>query len=117
MLTHQPGLLAQHVLSPGRADPLRRTIGNAHAHGRQADRQPSLGSLAPTDLPPLRAFEHRVFGHGFDVRHMPHPWATAACDREDQLHVGRIDFLVPGDADSPARPRVLSACRNGADSP
>jgi hypothetical protein len=24
-------------------------------------------------LPPIRAFEHRVRGHGFDVGHMPHP--------------------------------------------
>ena len=63
MLTHQPDFFTWHVLGPGRADPLRRTISNAHAHGRKAGRQPSLGSLAPTDLPPLRAFEHRVRGH------------------------------------------------------
>jgi hypothetical protein len=55
------------------------------------------------DLSPLRAFEHCVRGNGFDVRHMPHPRATASCDREDQLHIGRIDLLVSGDAHRPAK--------------
>jgi hypothetical protein len=118
MLTHQPGLLTRHVLSPGRADPLRRTISNAHAHSRKAGYQPSLGSPAPTDLSPLRTFEHRVRGHGFGIRHVPHPWASASCDWEDQLHIGRIDLLVPGGMPTAQqRLRALSACRNGADSP
>lgn len=117
MLTHQPCFLTRHVLGPGRADPLRRTIGNVHANGRKAGRQPSLGSLAPTDLPPLRTFEHRVRGQAFDFRHMPDLRATAACDREDQLHVSRIDLLLPGMPTAQQKPRVLSACRNGADSP
>lgn len=55
MLTHQLGFLTRHVPPPGRADPLRRAIGNAHAHGRKAGRQPSLGPLAPADLSPFRA--------------------------------------------------------------
>jgi hypothetical protein len=44
-----------------------------------------------------------VRGHGFDVGHMSHPWATASCDWEDQLHIGRIDLLMPGDANRPAK--------------
>lgn len=46
MLAHQPSFLTRHVLGPGRADPLGRSIGNAHSHGRKAGRQPSLGALA-----------------------------------------------------------------------
>ena len=71
-------------------------------HGRKAGRQPPLGSHAPTNVAPNRAFKHRMRSHGFDIGHMPHPLATTASDRKDQLHVGRIDLLMPGDADSPA---------------
>ena len=75
------------------------------------------GSLAPTDLSPLRAFEYCVRGHGFDVRHMPHPWATASRYGQDQLHISRIDLLVPWMPTAQQRLRALRACRNGADSP
>jgi len=36
MLAHQPGFLSWHVLGSGRADPLRRSVGNAHSHRGEA---------------------------------------------------------------------------------
>lgn len=55
-LAHQPGFLPRHVLGSGRADPLGRSVGNAHSHRGEARSQVSLCALAPTDLTPLRVF-------------------------------------------------------------
>ncbi len=60
ILTHQPGFLSRHVLGTGRTDSLGRAISNAYPHGGKAGCQTPLCSLAPTELPPLRAFEHRL---------------------------------------------------------
>ncbi len=62
-----------------------------------------MARIAWTLLARGGVFEHRVRGQGFDVRDMPHPWATAPCDREDQSHIGRIDLLMAGDAHRPAK--------------
>jgi len=87
MLTHQPDFLTRHVLGTGRADPLGRGIRNAHAHGSKAGRQASPGSLAPTDLSPLRAFEHEVRSYGFDLRHMVDKLAMPG----EQMSLGLVD--------------------------
>jgi len=91
MLTHQPGFLTRHVLGTGRADPLGRGIGNAHAHGSKAGRQASPGSLAPTDLSPLRAFEHEVRNYGYMVDKLAMPGERMSLGLVDRSAV-RIDF-------------------------
>ncbi len=53
----------------------------------------------------------------FLSRHVLNSRSPACRHREDQVHIGRADLLVPRDADGQQRPRSLSACRSGADNP
>lgn len=103
MLADQPSLLAGHVLGSGGADPLRRAVRNAGTHCGKARYKPPLCSSAPADLTPLCIFEHGVCGAGFNVGHVPNTRSPTVRHREDQLHVCRVDFLVPGNADGPAQ--------------
>ena len=102
MLPHKPGFFARHMLGPGRADPLGLAIRDAYAYGCEPSRQASLRSLTPTDLPPLRPFEHGVCRHGCDIRNVSHSWTAATGNREDQLNIVGIDLLVSWNTDSPA---------------
>src|SRR5690606_32577941 len=47
--------------------------------------------------------EHGMGRARWDVRHMMLPRTSAACYWEDELHIGRINLLVPGDSDSPVQ--------------
>ena len=69
-LADEPNLLARHMLHAFVADPLRRSVGDAHANGGEAGFQGALRSPAPIERPPLRLREH-VFGlDGQDIGHM-----------------------------------------------
>ena len=48
-LADEPNLLARHMLHAFVADPLRRSVGDAHANGGEAGVQKTLRSLAPTE--------------------------------------------------------------------
>src|SRR5690606_23979979 len=103
MLTDQPDLLPGHVLRARCTDALRRPVSDAHAHGGKARAQTPLRSPAPTDLSPFCVVEHGMGRARWDVRHMMLPRTSAACYWEDELHIGRINLLVPGDSDSPVQ--------------
>lgn len=103
MLAHQSGFFPRHVPGSGGADPLGSSVGDAHAHRGKACAQTSLHSLAPTDLTPLRVFEHGVCGPGLDVWDVPNPRSPAIRHWEDQSNIGRLDVLAKGDADGPAK--------------
>src|SRR3546814_5170553 len=63
-------------------------------------RRPPVSSRTDTLCPCTTLFRS---GPGFVVRHVTHPRATAPRDRESQLHIGRVDPLVPGNADGPVK--------------
>lgn len=67
-LADEPHLLARHVLVAQVADPLRRPVGDAHAHAqrREARGEPPLGASAPGDGSPGRAGEDCLGG----LRHL-----------------------------------------------
>ena len=61
VLADQPGLVAREMLLTLVPDPLRRSVGGAHADGGKACFQLALGSRPPTHSLPLGVGQH-VFG-------------------------------------------------------
>lgn len=109
LLANQPSFLSRHVLGSSGADPLGSSVGDAHAHNSKACAQASLRSLAPTDLTPLHVFKHGVCSARLGVWHVLNPRSPASRHREDQVHIGQADLLVPRDADGPAK-AALAQC-------
>lgn len=112
LLANQPSFLSRHVLGSSGADPLGSSVGDAHAHNSKACAQASLRSLAPTDLTPLHVFKHGVCSARLGVWHVLNPRSPASLHREDQVHIGQADLLVPRDADGPAK-AALALIRTG----
>jgi hypothetical protein len=91
------------MLGSCRVDPLGCTIGDVHAHGGEAGAQPPHRYPPPTDLSPFRILEYGMSRPGFDIRHVPNTGSATRRYREDQLYIGRITLLVPGNANGPAQ--------------
>ena len=101
MLTDHPDLLAGQVLCAHIVDALGRPVSDAHSGNGKASREPSFGSLAPTDGLPLGTFQHGLCRHGLYVRDMALARSAPSRDGENHGDVGWIDLLLVGDADCP----------------
>lgn len=99
MLPHRPSFLSRHVLGSGGADPLGSYVGDAYTRGNKACAEAFHRSLQFTNLRLIRVFEYGVCGPVLDVRHVPNTPSPTIRHREGQLPIGRVDILVPDDAD------------------
>ena len=85
-------------------DPLRRPIGGPYPNGGEASLQSALGSKPPTHFPPPGIGQY-VFGRRRqDIRDVPLAGTPSTGNRKDELHLRRIHFLTPRDADCPSQP-------------
>ena len=77
-LPDEPDLFARHMLHALIADPLRRSIGDAHANRDEPRSQGTPTSFAATERAPLCFGEHVFGGDGPNIGHMPGPMASPA---------------------------------------
>src|SRR6185295_17507866 len=98
----EPKFLARRMLLASAPDPLRRSVGDPHAQSDEARLEFSFGAKAPADLAPLSLAQH-VFGGPRQVVWNRPTGAPAPSGRPDHLHIGRVDFEVAGNTDSPAQ--------------
>ncbi|HEY6520738.1 MAG TPA: hypothetical protein VIZ19_15375 [Roseiarcus sp.] len=106
-LADEPSLFAWHVLRALVVDAVLRTIGDPYANGGEGGRQRSLGSLAPTDAPPLRLGEHLLSMRGELIGDRTLARGPASSPRKCQLDVVGVDLLLLRDSHCPFQaPRI-----------
>src|SRR5580704_9645740 len=85
------------------SDPLRWSVGDAHADRSETSLELSFGAGAPTDGAPFGMGQHVFRRYRQDIRDVPLSGATALGNRPDHLHIGRVHLEVPRNPDRPGQ--------------
>ena len=101
MLADQPYFLARQVLVAHVTDTLGRTVGYAHAQGREARGQPTFRAAPPADPLPSLPGQQRLGSDGLAVGDVVLPRAAMSLDREDHRDIDRVHLLPARYADGP----------------
>src|SRR5262249_57752012 len=85
-------------------DSLRRPVGDADTDRGKAGLQLSFGSGSPAHRSPVGIRQHVFRWYRQDIGDVAPSGAASSSLGKDELHVRRIDFLMPRNTDRPGQP-------------
>jgi hypothetical protein len=104
VFANEPDFVSWKMLLTLVPDSLRRPVGDAGADRGKAGLQLPFGSGSPAHRSPFGVRQH-VFGwYRQNIGDVAPSGAASTGNRKDQLHIRRIDLLMPRDADRPGQP-------------